>query len=206
MIIATVRNQCNRATVIRAISIRVDTLVQVAGKHSAPVPRQMPRKRKSRQTCARDLLNARTCSSRSDLVAASPRAQEISATRIYFGLARLSRLLFAGLFFRCNASAEKRRDGYARKPSSLLLCRGHDAHTRCFPHRAPNLRQPDRSWRSPRCRQHSSMIPRLNGSPLAVTTMQLFSRHVFGSYSPQRSSRLLRFNLSRAISRSSDHW
>ena len=41
--------------------------------------------------------------------------------------------------------AEKRRDGYAQKPSSLLLFRGHGAHTRCSPHKSPNRRQPDRS-------------------------------------------------------------
>ena len=56
---------------------RVDA---IAANHSARVPRQMPRKRKSRQTCVRDLLNARTCSSRSDLVAALPLAQEIFAS------------------------------------------------------------------------------------------------------------------------------
>ncbi len=53
----------------------------IAVKHSAQAPREMPRKRKSRQMRARDLLNARTCSSRSDLVSPLPLAQEISAKR-----------------------------------------------------------------------------------------------------------------------------
>lgn len=55
---------------------RVDA---IAAKHSARVPRQMRRRRKSRQTCVHGFLNARTCSSRCDLVAALPLAQEISA-------------------------------------------------------------------------------------------------------------------------------
>ena len=40
----------------------------------------MPRRRKSRQTRVHDILNAQTCSSRSDLVAVLPIAQEIFAS------------------------------------------------------------------------------------------------------------------------------
>src|SRR5216117_4014455 len=55
----------------------------IAVKHSAQAPRETLWKQTPRQTCVRDLLNARTCSSRRDLVTASPLAQEVSATRSY---------------------------------------------------------------------------------------------------------------------------
>ena len=145
MIIAADAISRNRASVIRRDSRPRGCAGAVAVKHSARASREMPRKRKSRQTRVRDLLNARTCSSRSDLVAASPLAQEISATGIYLDSARLESTSIRRPFLSLQRSAEKRRDGYARKPSSLLLCRGHDAHTRCSPHKSPNRRQPDRS-------------------------------------------------------------
>jgi hypothetical protein len=51
----------------------------IAGKHSAPEPREMPRKQMPPQTHARDLSDARTCSLRCDLLTVARLAQEISA-------------------------------------------------------------------------------------------------------------------------------
>jgi hypothetical protein len=117
----------------------------VAVKHSARAPRETRRQRMSQQTCVRSLLNAPTCSLRSDLVSAMPLAQEISATRGYLGPEGVrvgpTRQPFP-LLQRC---AERQRDDYAQKRSSLLLCRGQGAHMRCSPRKSPNPRQPDRN-------------------------------------------------------------
>ena len=51
----------------------------IARKHSTRAPRQMPPKRKSRRMRVHDLLNARTCSLRRDLLTWVRLAQEISA-------------------------------------------------------------------------------------------------------------------------------
>ena len=51
----------------------------IAGKHPARAPREMPRRRKSQYTRARDLLNALTCSLRCELVSGPKTPQEIFA-------------------------------------------------------------------------------------------------------------------------------
>ena len=117
----------------------------IAVKHSAQAPRKNLRKRTLRQWRVRSYLNAQTCSSRSDLVAVLPLAQEISTTSSYLDQRPSESASTRQPFPSLQRSAEKRRDGYAQKPSSLLLSRGHGAHTRCSPRKSPNRRQPDRN-------------------------------------------------------------
>ena len=117
----------------------------IAGKHSVRAPRGILRKQAPRQTCVRDLLDARTCSLRSDLVTALPLAQEISATRSYLEPRPLESASTRRAFPLLQRSSEKRRDDYPQKRSSPLLYRGHDGHTHCSRRKSPNRRQPDRS-------------------------------------------------------------
>src|SRR5438046_6269738 len=114
-------------------------------KHSAQAPRETLWKQTPRQTCVRDLLNARTCSSRRDVVTVLPLAQEISATRSYLDPRPLESASTRRAFPLLQRSSEKRRDDYAQKASSPLLCRGRGAHTYRSRRKSPNQRQPDRS-------------------------------------------------------------
>jgi len=117
----------------------------IAGKHSARASRKTLRKPTRQQWRVRSYLNAQTCSLRSDLVAASPLAQEISATRSYLDPRPLESVSTGQPFPLLQRSAKKPPDDYARKRLGLLLCHGHGARKRCSPRKAPNRRQPDRS-------------------------------------------------------------
>jgi len=66
-------DHCRGAIVLDTIRILIGHAGAIAGKHSAPAPRQMPRKRKPQQTRARDLSNVRKCSLRCELLTAVAR-------------------------------------------------------------------------------------------------------------------------------------
>ena len=117
----------------------------IARMHSTQAPREMPQKRTPRRRCARNYLNASTCSWRCDLVASLPLAQEFSETHRYLCPSKSESGSSRRPLPSQQRPAAKQRGDFGQESSSLPRCCELVAHKRCSPRTSPSPTQPDQN-------------------------------------------------------------